>query len=105
MWELLGSQITRRPDQVEHQKRRDAHGSIDFRLVQILQGVYDDLVRRCSRVEAGYAHQCRDLSCSNRQSAPCDKSRDGCQGDQVDDPATANEANEEYDGAANHGQR
>ena len=59
----------------------------------------DDQIGGCARIEAGDAHEGRDLTNSDIQGGAGHEGRDGHQWDKIDDPAAADEPNKDDNAA------
>ena len=92
-------------DEVQEKQRRQTHGGVLLRASQVLQNVDKYLVGSLARREASDAHQRRHLADGNVQSRASHEGRDCRQRDEVDDPATPNQADEEDDGPSDNGER
>lgn len=106
VWHLTSSVIHRAPDDIEKKKRCQTHGSIELAMSKVFQRVDNDSVSRSSRVKKiTDAHQRRHLTNGNVEGRTCHESRDGGQGNEVNDPPAADQADKADNRAGNEGKR
>ena len=81
------------PNSIESKQSCQTHGSIELAVLEVFKGIDNYPVSRSSRVEKiADTHQGRNLTSGNVDSRTCHECRDGGQGNEVNDPPAANQA-------------
>ncbi|TKW52537.1 hypothetical protein CTA1_13432 [Colletotrichum tanaceti] len=100
----VGHDAAEEADGVEQEEGGQAHGGVDAGGGQGLEHVDDDPVGRVAGVDALQAEQGGDLAGGDADGGARHEGGDGHEGDELDDPAEADEADEEQHGARDDGQ-
>jgi len=91
-------------DEVEGEESCKAPGSIELCPTKALEGIDDDLVGCCTSVEASDTHESWNLASSDADGRTSHETADGGGGDELDDPAEAEETDTEDDEARDDGE-
>lgn len=104
-WILSGEIGAGAADEVKQGQCTQTHSSVNLAGAQVVESIDDDHAGGPTSIEelVRDAHQVGDLASANADSRASHEGRDGSQWNEVDDPASADEANKGDDGLTDNG--